>query len=156
MAELSELKLHEQLKDDSQTVAAVNEFNTLLQELRKKNLSGSVEREINRAVRELNASTDGKTTFNKLLKQRRFAIVRLVEKEHKIVPKGYYRKLWLSLGMAAFGLPLGVAFGTALHNTAYIALGLPLGLAIGSGIGRRMDKKAAEEGRQLNIELKGK
>ena len=77
-----------------------------------------------------------------------------MEKEHKMVTKNHYRNTWLAQGMAAFGIPLGVAFGTSLGNMAYLGIGLPIGMAIGSAVGKRMDKKALEEGRQLDLELK--
>ena len=59
----------------------------------------------------------------------------------------------MAIGMVAFGLPMGVAFGAALGNMAFLAIGMPVGLAIGLAMGSGMDAKAAEEGRQLNIEL---
>lgn len=74
--------------------------------------------------------------------------------ELKLVPKNYYRHLWIGVGMAAFGIPIGVTFGSVLGNMGLLGAGLPLGIAMGAGVGARMDKKAAEEGRQLDLELK--
>ena len=37
---------------------------------------------------------------------------------------------------------------------AFLAIGIPLGMAIGIGLGTGMDKKALEEGRQLDIEIR--
>ena len=78
----------------------------------------------------------------------------MTEKELKIVPKNYYRNLWMVLGMSAFGLPLGVAFGLSLGNIGLLAIGLPIGMAIGTLVGSKLDKKALESGKQLDIELK--
>ncbi|MFC3414076.1 hypothetical protein [Algoriphagus hitonicola] len=72
---------------------------------------------------------------------------------HKIVSKNHYRYTWMSPGMAAFGIPLGVVFGTSLGNMAFLAIGLPIGMAIGISVGSAMDKKASEEGRQINLEI---
>lgn len=36
---------------------------------------------------------------------------------------------------------------------AYMGIGIPIGLAIGLAFGTRMDKKAAEEGRLVEIEI---
>lgn len=72
----------------------------------------------------------------------------------KLVPKNYYRNLWMILGMTTFGLPLGVAFGLSLGNIGLLALGLPIGMVIGLAVGSSLDKKASENGKQLDIELK--
>jgi hypothetical protein len=81
-------------------------------------------------------------------------LIKLIEKEVKLVPKNYYRNLWLTLGMAGFGIPIGVAFGASLGNMAFIGVGLPIGLAFGIALGTGMDKKALAEGRQLDLEIK--
>lgn len=61
--------------------------------------------------------------------------------KHKLVTKGYYTAIWMSLGIA-LGMPWGVTFGN-------IALGMPIGLAIGLAIGSSLDAKAAKEGRVI-------
>jgi len=76
-----------------------------------------------------------------------------LEKEHKLVPKNYYRNLWLPLGMSAFGLPIGVAFGLLVDNIALLSIGLPIGLAIGVALGISLDQKAAKAGKQLDFEV---
>lgn len=77
----------------------------------------------------------------------------MLEKEHKIVPKNYYQSLWMLLGMAAFGLPIGAAFGASIGNMAFLSIGLPIGMVIGLAMGAGMDKKALKEGRQLDVEV---
>ena len=71
-----------------------------------------------------------------------------------MVPKNYYRNMWLALGMSVFGLPIGVAFGASIGNMGLLGVGLPIGMAIGTLVGSQMDKKALKESRQLNIEIK--
>ncbi len=56
--------------------------------------------------------------------------------------------------MAAFGLPLGLTFGTSMGNMGLLGLGLPIGMVIGLVLGTAMDKKAAEAGKQLDLEIK--
>ncbi|MFW5708571.1 MAG: hypothetical protein ACOC12_11640, partial [Bacteroidota bacterium] len=80
-------------------------------------------------------------------------IFSFLEKELKLVPANYYRNTWLAIGMAAFGLPIGAAFGILTGNIALIGIGLPIGLAVGMALGSEMDKKAAEEGRQLDLSV---
>ncbi len=56
--------------------------------------------------------------------------------------------------MAAFGIPLGVAFGISIGNMGLLGIGLPIGMVIGMAVGSVMDKKAVESGRQLDLEIK--
>jgi hypothetical protein len=60
----------------------------------------------------------------------------------------------MALGIAVYGVPLGLAFGVSLDNMAFLGIGIPIGLAIGIGVGNGMDKKALKEGRQLDLEIK--
>ncbi len=56
--------------------------------------------------------------------------------------------------MSVFGVPLGVVFGASFGNMGFIGIGLPIGMVIGMALGVSMDKKAFEEGRQLDLEIK--
>lgn len=126
----------------------------LLTELEKKELLSETIDLINKEIEELNSITVVDTHFVKAIKAKENSILKLLEKTHKIVPKNYYRKLWMVLGMSAFGLPIGVAFGLSMGNIALLGIGLPIGMAIGIGVGSTMDKKALHEGRQLDFEVK--
>lgn len=126
----------------------------ILNDLNNRDLPDYVVNSINAAVEELNATTKTEYALHKLLKQKQTDIVKLLEKELKIVPINYYRNLWMAVGMAAFGLPLGVAFGTAIGNMGMMAIGLPIGMVIGIAVGTKFDKRAHEDGRQLSVEIK--
>lgn len=76
-----------------------------------------------------------------------------LEKELQLVPKNHYRNLWLTLGMAAFGIPLGVVFGLLMDNMSMLSIGLPIGLAFGVALGVFLDQKASKEGKQLDFEV---
>ena len=89
-----------------------------------------------------------------MLLKKQTKIIKSLEKEFKIVTKNYYRKVWVALGMAAFGIPLGVVFGAILGNMAFLGIGLPIGMVIGIAVGSGLDKKALDENRQLDVELK--
>ncbi|MFY0483174.1 hypothetical protein ACI6PS_11255 [Flavobacterium sp. PLA-1-15] len=130
------------------------QLGALLQELEKKTLSDEVVRSINQDIEELNSTSASGSSLEKLAKQKQTNIVKLVEKHHKIVPQNYYRNIWLAVGMSAIGLPIGTLFGLLMGNMALLAIGLPIGMGIGVVVGTNMDKKAAAEGRQLDIELK--
>jgi hypothetical protein len=130
------------------------QFEKLLSELRKKELPDGLVNAINKDIEALNASSGSGDEQRKSIKKIQMRLIKLIEKEVKLVPKNYYRNLWLTLGMAAFGIPLGAAFGASLGNMAFLGIGLPIGMAVGSALGSGMDKKALAEGRQLDIEIK--
>jgi len=74
-----------------------------------------------------------------------------LEKEEGLVPKNHYQRLWLVLGMSAFGIPISVLFDIATGNMGLLGVGLPIGMFIGLIFGKRLDKKAACENRQLDF-----
>ena len=130
------------------------QFEKLLNELEKRELTDNIIVSINKEINGLNAIPGSDKNLRKQITKVQADIIKLVEKELKLVPKNYYRNLWLAIGLAVFGLPVGVIIGLTLHNMAFLGIGLPMGLAVGIAIGTGMDKKAQEEGRQLDIELK--
>ncbi len=150
---LLELHKKENLTENIKLSEVYIQLEELLKELNKKKLSPQVVEHINLEIKELNTSSLTDSRLLKFAKEKRTKIIRLLEKEHKIVPKNYYRNLWLVLGMSAFGLPLGVVFGLMTSNMGLLAIGLPIGMAIGIAVGTKMDNKAQEEGRQLQIEI---
>jgi len=64
-----------------------------------------------------------------------------LKKAHKLVTKGQYMGMWMSLGSG-----IGVAIGAGIDN---IGAGTGLGVAIGLGVGKYLDNKAAREGRVI-------
>ena len=148
------INLVEKLDSDIKLNRAYTQLGELLKELNNKGLPNEIINSINMDVEELNSTPIPELEFKKLLVKKQTKIITLLEKELKIVPKEYYRKLWLTLGMATFGLPIGLAIGIAVGNIGLLAIGLPIGIGIGSVVGSKMDKKAANEGRQLDLEIK--
>ncbi len=142
------------LAANSKAALIYNQFSSLLRALAERELPENVTAFIYQEVQLVNAMPDDAKGFTKTIKTAETKIVRLVEKQLKIVPRHYYRKLWLVLGMSSFGIGIGVMFGVSIGNMAMMGVGLPIGMAIGVGIGTAMDNKALREGRQLNIELK--
>ncbi len=130
------------------------QFEKLLVELRKRDLPDGLVLSINNDIEEINATFSSDSELKKTIKKRQRRILKLLEKDYKLVPKNYYRNLWLGLGMSAFGIPIGVAIGTSTGNMAFLGIGLPIGLAIGISVGSGMDKKAFDENRQLDVDLK--
>lgn len=135
------------------TKSAYEQFERLIIEIKKKKLPDEIELVINKHISHLNGVTGTGKSLRKDIRKEQSKIVGLLAQKLKIVPKNYFRKTWFVLGMTVFGIPIGAALGGSLGNTAYLGIGLPIGMSIGLAMGSNMDKKAKEEGRQLDIEL---
>lgn len=126
----------------------------LTEVLRSREIPEHIVEKINAEITSINGFPGQSKEMSRMIRNFISSTLTLLEKELKLVPKNYYQNQWMAIGMAAFGIPLGVAFGTSLGNMAYLGIGLPIGLAIGMAVGSGMDKKAAAEGRQLDLDLK--
>jgi len=149
-----EIKQLNKLTGTAQSDRLINahtQFEKLLSELKKKELTDDIIIFINNEIDKVNTAHDKE--LRKQIRKSQTFILKTLEKELKIVIKNYYRNLWMAVGMAVFGTPLGVAFGTAIGNMAMLGVGLPIGMVIGLAIGTNMDKKAFKEGRQLDVEI---
>lgn len=141
------------IRPTSKLALKADVFEKLLNELKSRGLPESMIESINQQVALVHSSGIEEKTFAKQLSKSQSLILKQLEKELKIVPKNYYRMIFMSIGMAGFGIPMGVAFGLSIGNLAFLGLGLPIGLAIGIAIGTAKDKKAAAEGNQLDVEI---
>lgn len=130
------------------------EFNALVVELGKKEVPDELAKLVNSHIEQLNNFQGPDKDQLKQLRKTQSAILKLIEKELKLVTKNHYLNLWTALGMSAFGLPVGVAIGLSVGNIALLAIGLPIGMAIGMAVGTGLDKKAFESGKQLSVEIK--
>ncbi|MBM7602825.1 putative membrane protein YccC [Metabacillus crassostreae] len=65
-----------------------------------------------------------------------------LQKNHKLLPEGYYLSLFLSVGMS-----IGVMFGLTIFDN--IALGLPIGMCMGIAIGAGLDADAKKNGKTI-------
>ncbi|HKL90669.1 MAG TPA: hypothetical protein VJ880_05765 [Allomuricauda sp.] len=135
------------------TKSAYEQFERLVLEIKKKKLPEEIELVINKHITQLNSITDTDKILRNEIRKEQSKIVGMLAQKLKIVPINYFRKTWFVLGMTVFGIPIGAAFGLSLNNMAYLGIGLPVGMSIGLAMGSRMDNKAKEEGRQLDIEL---
>lgn len=137
--------------------AIINEYlflQKLLSELQDRELPPEVIFDINLQISRLNAVDDNHNKLNFYFKLVRRKVLKKLSDDLDLVPKNYYRNLWLSLGSIVFGLPLGVIFSILLNNTTFIAIGLPFGLLLGIVVGLEMDRKAIENNNQLELKLK--
>ncbi|MGZ2371650.1 hypothetical protein ACXR6G_17860 [Ancylomarina sp. YFZ004] len=151
--EIKELIRGANIEQDKKLPAYYDIFENLIQELRTKEIHLELINTINQAIEALNIFTGSNKDLLKLLRKKQSEILQLLEKELKLVTKNHYMTLWMSIGMPAFGIPMGVVFGFSLGSMAYIGLGLPLGMLIGMVFGISLDKKAYNEGKQLQVEI---
>jgi len=151
---IKELKNRPDIDQHKKLFASYSQFEKLLIELRRKDLFDETVNSINDGIDKVNSVLELEKELRKQIKTAQSRILKLIEKNHKLVTKNHYRNTWLAVGMAVFGIPLGVAFSASLGNMAFIGIGLPLGMVIGIAVGSGMDKKAYEEGRQIDLEIK--
>lgn len=149
---INSLKPRPEISNKPKLQKVYTQFEKLIDELKAIALPEKITVFINASIDELNLISHEKLRGQTKKKQSK--IITLIEKELKIVPINHYRNTWMAIGMSAFGVPLGVALGASLGNMGFIAIGIPIGMAIGLSVGTSMDKKAQEEGRQLNMEVK--
>ncbi|WP_192348165.1 hypothetical protein [Algoriphagus sp. Y33] len=129
---------------------AAHNLSSLLDAVRLKKIPVSTEFQINEIISGVNSFSGPDPQLLKHISTVQATILKLLENELQLVPKNHYQNQWLALGMAAFGIPLGVVFGAALGNMAYLGIGLPIGVAIGLAIGSGKDTDSAKSGRQLD------
>jgi hypothetical protein len=75
--------------------------------------------------------------YAKRLKQ----TVRHLQSQHKLVPKGHYVGIWISIGTG-----IGVVIGAGMSS---VGAGIPIGIGIGVAIGTMLDNKAKKEDRVI-------
>ncbi len=145
-----------ELKSNFSDIQYLQKLSELINSLNKKVIPSekilvaqAVEVNINSAIEVINSIGDDEKRIKRIAQESYSSITAILEKELGLVVKDYYRNLWMSLGIATFGMPLGVIFGLSMGNMGLIGIGLPLGIAIGVAVGSGLDKKALEEGRQL-------
>jgi len=125
----------------------------LIDELQKREIPSEIVSSLNWNIEEVNSFSGSNKGLRKQIRKSQSNIFKLLEKKLNIVPENFYRTRWLAIGMTVFGAPLGVVFGTGFGNMGFLGIGIPMGMVIGMAIGAGMDKKAFEEGRQLDLEL---
>ena len=129
------------------------QFNSFVDELNNRSISENTINAINREIEEINSSTESGVGMKSLILKKFAVILKLLEKEHKLVPKNYYQNNNLLKDSVVFGVPIGVVIGLITKDMALISVGMVIAMAISFVRGRIMDKKALKEGRQFSGEL---
>jgi|AntDeeMinimDraft_5_1070356.scaffolds.fasta_scaffold00820_7 hypothetical protein len=151
---IKNLKNRPRLRQNNSADRKYSQLQGLIAELKKKEFGEKITTDINREVNALNEMETQGSNFEKDLRKTQSSILKTIQEGKDFVPKNHYRNLWFVLGMTVFGIPLGVTFGVGLQNMAFIGIGLPLGMVIGIAVGTAKDKKAAQDGNQLDFEVK--
>lgn len=152
--EIKKLNERHGIDQNKKLIGAYTQFYKLLTELRNKELPVEIVISINKGIEQINSVSESGKELRKQIRKTQSSIIKLLEKELKLVTKNHYRNTWLVVGIAAFGIPLGVALGASVGNMGLLGIGIPIGMAIGIALGSRRDKKAFDEGRQLDLEIK--
>ncbi len=79
--------------------------------------------------------------FRKDYQKRFAAVMKHLEKTHKLVPPGHYQAIWLAVGPG-----IGTAIGLAQDNAG---IGIAIGTGIGLAVGSALDARARKEGRVI-------
>lgn len=151
---INSLNIEKESFEDHKLHYAKEQFVKLIQEIDKQKLPDDSIEFINDKIKVLNSISATDKSYRELLRKTQSEVLKMLEKQHKIVSKNHYLNKWLLVGMNAVGLPIGAALGISLNNIALLGIGLPIGMIYGYFVGKRFDKKAQTEGRQLDIELK--
>jgi len=101
--EINELKKRDGIDRNKRLTDIYVQFGKLLSELRKRDLPDEVIQSINTNIDLINPASGSDEQWRKQLRKTQSDILRLIEKELKLVPKNHYRNIWLALGIAAFG-----------------------------------------------------
>jgi hypothetical protein len=150
--ELEKLEISHTPGESKKLIKASKVYEKLLKELQSREIPDDIITIVNQETGAINNSRSIDTLLAKEIKKATHRMIKLLTKQLNLVPKNYYRTLWTGIGMAVFGVPLGIAFGTVFDNMAFLGIGIPIGMVIGMGVGAGKDKKALSEGRQLDID----
>ncbi|MFK7926088.1 MAG: hypothetical protein AB8H47_29340 [Bacteroidia bacterium] len=140
------------ISQDKKISKSFDKVQSLISELNGHDIPPETEAVIQLEIDKINNAPQEFKAYRKVLRKAYAQITTSVRKDMGLVPKNYYMILGMTLGMAVFGVPMGMAFGIALGNIGLMSIGLPIGMGAGLAIGAAWDAKLAQEGKQLSIE----
>jgi hypothetical protein len=125
----------------------------LIHELNYRELPPEVVVVMNTEIVRLNTLADDHKRLRAGMRAVKRKLLKSALDDLELVPKNYYRNMWLALGMSVIGLPLGALFSVLQDNYSFISFGFLIGMVLGLAIGTEMDKRALEDNRQLQLEI---
>ena len=151
--EIKNLNKNKTLEQDKKLNKLYVSFEKLLDELKRREIPSELVHSINLQIEEVNSFSGQNRGLRKQIRKSRSKVLKLIEKELQLVTKNHYRNMFMALGMA-FGVAIGTALGTSNENTSFLSVGIGIGMVLGLGVGSAKDKKAKENGLQLDLEIK--
>lgn len=148
---ITQLEKRPNIEQDKKLNNKFAHFEKLINELKKKKIPSDIVSSINQHIEDVDSFYRTDKEFRVQIRKSQNRILKLINKELKLVPKNFYRFRWMSMGISIFGVPLGVILGSSTGIWGLFGIGLPIGVIIGMAIGAGMDKNAFKEGKQLNI-----
>lgn len=140
-------KNKEELSQNKKYVKASSKMQDLIVALNKKEIPEEIISTINKDIKTLNLFVGTDKQIIKLTKKTTAKILKFVDTKLKLVSKHHYRNVGMIMGML-FGPIVTLPF----DGFGYSGVGMVFGMAIGIAIGTNLDKKAAKEGKQLDVE----
>ena len=137
-------------RNDEMLEAEYVQLTKIVNELSGKTLPVHITLQINDELARVNYFTGSKKELLRQIRRSQARILRLLEKKLNLVPRNYYRNTWSFIGISFFGIPAVLA-GFIIGNLELMAAGMPLGICVGMAIGHLMDKRAVQNGYQLNV-----
>lgn len=142
--------------ENSKLSEEFDQLRILFEEIEKFDLSEKIRTQINLKIKKLNTISKSNDKRDILLevKHNKRWIIKYIHKEIGLVPKNYFSRFWMIIGMSLFGIPIGLALSLATDNFGLIGAGLLVGMVIGLAYGKRLDEKAKNANKQLDPRIK--
>lgn len=148
----TEIKRKNWADENIKAQQAYDSYDRLLKAISEKEIPEKIQKIVEMEISEVNAFEEGQGSVFVFIKKSQVTLLSVLESELGIVAKNHYRNQWMALGLAAFGIPLGVVLGMLADNYGLMGLGMAIGLPVGMLIGKKKDDKAAADGKQLDFE----
>ena len=144
---IEKLEIRNRIELNTKLIKAYHKMQGLIEALSKKEIPSEILSSINADIKSLNSFSGTEKELTKILRKTYSKILAFVEKELKFVAKRHFLSLWM-----VFGLLAGVVFSSVFDNFGFMGMGISIGMLIGIIVGTNLDKKAEEEGKQLELE----
>ncbi|MEQ9188836.1 MAG: hypothetical protein RLP15_13970 [Cryomorphaceae bacterium] len=153
MSELHQIADLSEIKEGSKAYKRLQKLRRFIAEIEKHPVPEEISELINQQIDVLNAHHGTQNQVGKAILRCQRKLLDLAVRKLKLTPRNYHRNVWTGLGMAVFGVPLGISFGLSMQNMGLLGIGIPVGLVIGIALGAAMDRKAKERGNQLDVDM---
>ena len=138
---ITQLKKRPNIGQDKKLNDKFTHFEKLINELKKKEIPSDIVSSINQYIEEVNSFLGSNKYFRVQIRKSQNSILKLINKELKLIPKNFYLFRWMSMGISIFGIPLGVVIATSTKIWGLFGIGIPIGVIIGMAVGAGMDKR---------------